>query len=298
MRTLTNTKDYSFSVLCANFNNEKYIETAINSVLAQTYQNWELIIVDDGSTDGSLEKIKPFLKDKRIRLISLKQNYGVGYSKKLAADNCQNDIIGVLDADDKLHKDALEIIVNAYKKNPDFGFIYSSMWRCNSALNNCEIDKRIGPIIPVKTSIFNYRISHLKTFLREFYKKTSGYDPLLKAAVDRDIIYKLEEVTNFKYVNKPLYYYRKNEDGVSQGKNEFTALHQYYLAKCKAYIRRRNTDLPNLKKRDIKFEYYKLKFYKFIKFLKKYSNYVDKVVETLPFKFNVLNKLVKFLKSV
>ncbi|NHJ20071.1 MAG: glycosyltransferase family 2 protein [Candidatus Lokiarchaeota archaeon] len=291
-------KDYSFSVFIANYNNERFIGTAINSIISQTYQNWELVIVDDGSTDDSVKVIKSFLKDKRIKLIALKENFGVGYSKKMGADNCQNDIIGVLDADDKIHEETLEVIVNAYKDNPDCGFIYTSMYRCDSELKNCKIDKRVGEIIPPKTSIFNYKISMFRTFLRKVYQNTSGYDPKLKAAVDRDIIYKLEEVTNFKFINKPLYYYRKNEQGVSQGKNEYAALYQYYLARCKAYLRRLNTDIPNLKKRDIKLEYYKLKLYKFIKFLRKYSDFADKVLETLPFKIKVVTSLMKFLRSV
>jgi len=129
MSSFTTSKDYSFSVFIANYNNEKYLETAINSIISQTYKNWELVIVDDGSTDNSLQIIEPFLKDKRIKLIVLKQNCGVGYSKKIGADNCQNDILGVLDADDKIHEETLEIIVDAYKNNPNCGFIYTLMYR-------------------------------------------------------------------------------------------------------------------------------------------------------------------------
>ena len=298
MSSSITSEDYSFSVFMANYNNEKYLETSINSIISQTFKNWELIIVDDGSTDNSLQVIEPFLKDKRIKLIALKKNHGVGYSKKMGADNCQNDIIGVLDADDKLHKQTLEIIVNAYKNNPSCGFIYTSMYRCDSLLRNCVIDKRVGEIIPPKTSIFNYKISMFRTFLRGAYQKTTGYDPHLKAAVDRDIVYKLEEVTNFKFINKPLYYYRKNEEGISQGKNEYNALYQYYLARCKAYLRRLNTNIPNLKKRDIKFDYYKLKFYKFIRFIRTYSQYTDTVLEALPFEIKLVTRFMKFLKSV
>jgi glycosyltransferase involved in cell wall biosynthesis len=298
MSSFTSSKNYSFSVFIANYNNAKYLDTAINSIISQTYQNWELVIVDDGSTDHSLKVIEPYLKDKRIKLIALGSNYGVGYSKKMGAENCQNEIIGVLDADDKIHEETLRIIVDAYKNNPDCGFIYTSMYRCDSLLKNCKIDRRVGDVIPPKTSIFNYKISMFRTFLRETYLKTSGYDPKLRAAVDRDIIYKLEEVTNFKFVNKPLYYYRKNEKGVSQGNNEYSALYHYYLARSKAYLRRLNTNIPNIKRRDITLDYYKLKMYKFIRFLRKFSQYADKIIENLPFEMSLLTKLMKFLKSV
>lgn len=298
MRTYKKSNNLSFSIIMANYNNERYIKTAINSVIDQTYQNWELILVDDGSTDNSIKVIEPFLKDTRIQLIKFSENKGVGYAKKTAADNSHNDIIGVLDADDKLHEEALETVLKAYQNNPNYGSIYSTMWRCDSKLKNCEIDKRIGPIIPRKTSILNYKISHFRTFLREAYQKTTGYDPTLSAAVDRDIVYKLEEVTNFKFINKALYYFRQHKKGVSQGQNEYNALYQYYLAKCKAYLRRLDTTLPNLTRRNIKFEYYKLKSYKFIRFLKRYSSSYQKIIDFFPFQLKPLIKFVKFLKSV
>ncbi|GAH35075.1 unnamed protein product, partial [marine sediment metagenome] len=72
MRKTDQSKNNYFSILMANFNNANYIESAINSVLKQTYTNWELIIVDDCSVDDSIKIIKPFLSDKRIKLIQLK----------------------------------------------------------------------------------------------------------------------------------------------------------------------------------------------------------------------------------
>ena len=87
MSSFTTSKDYSFSVFIANYNNERYIATAIESIISQTYKNWELVIVDDGSTDNSIQVVEPYLKDKRIKLIALKKNFGVGYSKKMGADN-------------------------------------------------------------------------------------------------------------------------------------------------------------------------------------------------------------------
>jgi len=298
MRTSRDSNNISFSILMATYNNANYIETAIKSVINQTYLNWELIIVNDASTDNSIKIIEPFLEDKRIQLIILSKNQGVGYAKKVAADNANNDIIGILDADDKLHEMALEVMLKEYQNNPDYGCIYSTMWRCDSMLKNCKVDKLIGVIEPEKTCIFNYKVSHFKTYRKEDYFKTLGYDPNLRAAVDRDIIYKLEEVTNFKYIDKPLYYYRQHQKGVSQGINEYNALYHYYIAKCKAYLRRLDKNLPNLKKEDIILEYYKLKLYKIISFLKPYSRSIEKIIIYLPIKFRFLKGFLKFLKSV
>ena len=69
MRDNTKSKPITFSILMANYNNSDNIEEAIQSVISQTYQHWKLIFVDDASTDNSIEIIKPYLKDNRIKLI-------------------------------------------------------------------------------------------------------------------------------------------------------------------------------------------------------------------------------------
>ncbi|MFW9827682.1 MAG: glycosyltransferase family 2 protein [Candidatus Thorarchaeota archaeon] len=278
----------SISILMANYNNAPYIEEAIKSVISQTYTNWELIIVDDCSTDDSIEKIMPFIRDKRIKLIQHKKNVGYGGALKTATENSLNDIIAILDADDKLQEKALEIIVDTYQKNPDYGFIYSNMWECDAQLKNCIKNTWISPDIPEKTNIFKIKISHLKTFLKEAYLKTSGFEPSQKKAVDKDIIFKLEEVAKFKFVNIPLYYYRWHGRGISQDKNHYNAELYHYFAKLKAYKRRLNTDIPNFTKKQIDFEYYRIVFYKLTHFIIKIyrkikiSDIVKKSLKLLP----------------
>ncbi len=261
-------EEISFSILMANYNNVKYIETAIKSLLSQTYPKWELIIVDDSSTDNSIDAIQPFLNDKRIKLIRHKTNLGYGGTLRTAASNAKNNILGILDADDKLHLEALKVMANAYQNNQDFGFIYSTMWSCDSELKNCKVAKWIGPVIPEKTNIFRSKISHFKTFRREIYEMTEGFDVNLKKIVDKDIIYKIEEVTKFKFINKPLYYYRHHEGGISQGKNKYPLRVYHYISKFNTYYRRLNTNLPNLSKKALYIEYLDLTFYMLISVIK------------------------------
>lgn len=288
----------------ANFNNVKYIEEAIKSVISQSYSVWELIIVDDQSTDNSLNKIRDFLVDKRIKLIQHKFNKGYGSTLKTAAENASNQILAILDADDTLHPKALEIMSNAYKNNPDCGFIYSTMWNCDSELKNCMENEWIGPVIPKKTNVFKIKISHLKTFKKEAYLKTSGFDPSQKKAVDKDIIFKLEEVTKFKFVNIPLYYYRWHGGGISQEKSNYEAEFYHYLAKRKAYNRRKNSLIPNFTQKQIQFEYYRIIFYKLTHFLisiyRKYriSEFLKKVLESLPYVPPVVLKIIRKLKKI
>ena len=294
-------KKLCFSILMANYNNEIYIKEAIDSVLAQTYPHWELIIVDDHSDDNSIEVIKPFLKD-NIRLIKYTANIGYGGTLKTAADNANYDILGILDADDKLHEKALETMADAYRNNPNCGFIYSTMYDCDSNLENCLVNKMVGPTIPEKTNIFNIRVSHFKTFRRDLYKKTSGFDPNQKRAVDKDIIFKMEEVTKFKFIDTPLYYYRHHESGISQGKAEREAWIYHYIAKCKAYRRRLNKDIPNVSLQYLYFEYFKITFHRLNRIFKtlirifKTSNQVKKLLNLSHFltsKNRILNSIIE-----
>lgn len=256
----------SFSILMANFNNSTFIKSAIESVMSQTYKNWELIIVDDNSTDNSNEIISSYLKDNIIKFYQHTKNQGYAGALKTAALNASNEILAILDADDKLHETALEIMAKAYKAYPEYGFIYSNMLECDEDLQNCYRNRWIGPTIPEKTNIFQIKISHLKTFRKDAYLKTSGFNPKFKKAVDKDIIFKLEEVTSFKYIDRPLYYYRWHGKGISQSKSAYLAEFYHYLAKLDAYKRRLNTNLPNFSERQIKFEYYRIVFFNLIHF--------------------------------
>ena len=285
----------TFSILMANFNNSKFIEEAIESVLTQSYQYWELIIVDDCSTDKSIEKINPFLKDKRIKLFLHKKNRGYGGSLKTAADNSSKKILAILDPDDKLHETALEVMANAYKEYPEYGFIYSTYWGCDSELKNCVVNKEIGQIIPKKKIFFRERISHLKTFRKDVYKKTTGFDVNQRRAVDKDLIYKLEEISKIKFINIPLYYYRRHKGGISQSANKYQALIYDYIAKCKAYKRRLNTNIPNCNLWDLYSEYLQLTLQKQLKFFKKLLHLfrINKIYQWLSKSTPTLSLLLK-----
>ena len=88
------------SIITPCYNGEKYIAETIDSVLAQTYQNWEMLIIDDGSQDNSVEIIKKYVKkDSRIQLIQ-QENSGSASARNNGIRNCRGQYIALLDADD------------------------------------------------------------------------------------------------------------------------------------------------------------------------------------------------------
>jgi glycosyltransferase involved in cell wall biosynthesis len=237
-----------FSVLMASYNNSKYIGGAIRSVINQSYKNWELIIVDDLSSDNSVGVIESFLKDARIKLFKHDKHVGCGATKRDCASNSCGDILGELDSDDALRLDALEVMVGAHAKDNRCGIISSSYYDCDKNLNVIErVEARES--LEDKSNLHNFRARHFRTFKKNAYAKTSGYDPELLGAVDRDVAYKLEEVSGFCIVDEPLYYYRRHNPGISFPDKTLKAeLNRYFvvISKYNAFKRRSKINTENL----------------------------------------------------
>ncbi|MFC1719526.1 glycosyltransferase family 2 protein [Pseudomonadota bacterium] len=109
------------SVLITVYNRERFLTTAIESVLAQSYQNFELIIVDDCSTDKSVEIARQYLSDPRVQLYVNEQNLGDYPNRKKAASYAQGKYLKYVDADDFILPYCLEVMVHAMECFPDAG---------------------------------------------------------------------------------------------------------------------------------------------------------------------------------
>ena len=98
------------------YNTEKYIKKCLDSILEQTYEAYEIIIIDDGSTDGSSQICDTYAKkNKKIRVIHTKNN-GAYVARKIAIENAQGDCITFVDSDDWIEKDMLEELVKLMEK--------------------------------------------------------------------------------------------------------------------------------------------------------------------------------------
>lgn len=199
-----------FSVLIANYNDGGYIDNAIDSIKKQTYTNWEIIIVDDCSTDNSKTILEKYKKEKKINLFFNDRNYGCGYTKRKCVELANGEICAFVDADDAITPDAIEIMVNEHINYPNASLIYSYYFFCNKKLT-VEYVSNHQCQIPDGTTFLEYKpgcVSHFATFKKAFYNLTTGINKTLLIAEDMDLYYKLEEVGRLIHIPKPLYYYR------------------------------------------------------------------------------------------
>lgn len=214
-----------FSILIANYNNGKYFEDCYKSLLAQTYPNWEAIIVDDCSSDNSLELIKKLIgEDNRFKLYVNEENHGCGYTKRRCAELANGELCGFVDPDDAITSDALEVMVKAHYENPNHSIVYSQFIYCNDKLEPQQ--KFITGQVPNQDAYFfnfNGRITHFASFKNAFYQKTIGINPHLKRAVDQDLYLKLYDVAPVFFIDKHLYLYRIHGTGISTNNNSFKA---------------------------------------------------------------------------
>ena len=201
-----------FSVLIANYNNGKYLMDAISSVRMQTYTNWEIIIVDDKSTDNSFEIYDKYKDDSQFHIYYNEKNEGCGYTKRRCVGLSNGDICGFLDPDDALEKDAIETMVLEHKRDDGASIVYSRFFYSDLNLKAERISEHQCQL-PKGISFLEYgggAISHFATFKKAYYDQTVGIDVHYRRAVDHALYFLLEEVGRVCFVDKPLYYYRYN----------------------------------------------------------------------------------------
>lgn len=235
-----------FSILIANYNNGHFFNDCFQSIVNQTYQNFEAIIVDDGSTDDSVNIIKQLIgNDKRFKLFQNEENKGCGFTKRRCAELASGEILGFLDPDDAIKPNALETMILAHKKYKNVSIVTSRFEFVDLKLNFIK-EGTIGSEIPSGKSYLTFgkgALTHFATFKNAVYIKTKGIDPLMKRAVDQDLYYKIEEQGTHKFLNESLYLYRINENSISNNNNAYKAEYWHFYAINKAYLRRKKQKL-------------------------------------------------------
>ncbi len=238
-----------FSILIANFNNGRFLQEAIDSVLAQTYTNWEVILVDDKSSDNSLEIYDKYKNDSRFHIYFNSENKGCGYTKRRCAENANGEICGFLDPDDTLLPQAIEKHVAAHISLPGVSVVYSRCFYCDHTGKitgeNRLLDLKEGE------SYFDYRwygAMHLTSYKNSYYKKTEGISSEIKAGVDQDLYFKIEEVGDIFVLNEFTYnYFQRNPNAITKNEGD---LWYWNLEVRKAACKRRGLNESQILRED------------------------------------------------
>lgn len=191
----------------------------IKSVATQNYTNWELLIVDDGSDDDSVEVIKECITSlsikKKVRIYQNTVNQGYGTTLRKAVAKSKGQLIAIVDSDDALGSSkALSCVAKFHIKHLEVALTYSDYYDCDSKLQPIKTYTTRQLLEGEEYISTKIRISHLKCFKREYYYLTEGITRQ-RNTVDKDLVLKLEEVGKLKYINKPLYKYRRHSNNIS-----------------------------------------------------------------------------------
>ena len=235
------------TVLMPNFNNEPFLKEAIDSILNQTFSNFTLLIVDDGSTDRGVELIKSY-SDKRIVLVQKEKNSGIVDTLNIGLDHITTKYFMRMDGDDISAPNRLRLLYDFMENNPDVGVCGSNMihfgtssHRTHYSLNQNKIKARL---------IFNGGVSHAGSIFRtEILKKNairySNDHPYME---DYHLFFTLKNYTNFANLPDILYHYRLLQHN-SSIKNYPTLLARYreiykkVLAELEIELTDKNVDL-------------------------------------------------------
>jgi glycosyltransferase involved in cell wall biosynthesis len=204
------------SIVMTVYNRERYLKAAIESVLSQSYQNFEFLIWDDGSTDNSLNIARNYAKlDPRIKVLAA-EHRGVSYSLMAAIRETAFPYFGCVDSDDLLAPKALAETVPILDANPQVGVVYTNYLLIDE--NDCVGGE--GPLCQIPYSpeqlLVDPIVFHFRLIRRSAYNSCGGVDPKFASAFDYELCLRLSEVSEIRKINKLLYYYRIHQHNFSR----------------------------------------------------------------------------------
>jgi len=213
------------SIVMPSYNSKNYIESTINSVRNQTYQEWELIVVDDCSNDGTQELVlNAIINDSRIKLIKLDKNNGApAVPRNIGVRKAKGFWIALLDSDDIWHPKKLELQIDLmdryqmkFSSTSSINFYNESEIRLNSELNGTSIQNISYLMQRIKGRIPNSSVMVERSLLLQYpfnenqnYKAVEDYDCWLRIHKDIKVSIKLKE---------GLLFYRIIEGQISEDK--------------------------------------------------------------------------------
>jgi glycosyltransferase involved in cell wall biosynthesis len=221
------------SVIMPTYNRAKLLGRAIQSILDQTYQDFELIIVDDGSTDDTESLVKSFNSEK-IRYIRHRKNRGASAGRNTGIRSAQGEYVALQDSDDEWMPEKLEKQMRAFATAPpEVGVVYTGFY---IIVNNKKKYMPSASITPKDGNIFSsiikgeYLVSPQTIVVkRECFERAGMFDERFPAMEDWELSLRLSRHYHFKYINEPLVLYYVQPDSISRNKSALTKSYKMIL---------------------------------------------------------------------
>ena len=244
------------SVIMNCFNGEKYLRDAIDSVISQTYKNWELIFWDNQSKDKSSEIFKSY-KDKRLKYFLANQHTSLYKARNLAIEKSKGDYIAFLDTDDLWEKDKLELQMHFFN-NPEVGVVFSNAWIIKKNIKKKKLhEKKKLPQGHIYDNLIkNYNVGIVTTVIRkEYYVKLKRkFDERFSIIGDFDLFLRLSKICKFQSIQKPLASYRLH------GKNLSILNKEKEIEESELWLKENKSNLEEVQIKNIKRKVYYRKF--------------------------------------
>lgn len=184
-----NNEEIKVSIITACYNSASFIEAALSSVFNQSYGNIEYIVMDGGSTDGTVDIIKKY--SDRISFWVSEPDRGISHAWNKGLTHCSGDVVGILNADDFYAPGAISAVVQVFFENPAAGFVFGDAQMCN--LDGLPRYRQEGDPGYASSIAFNMpSIPHPTVFVRRtVYELHGGFDESYKTAMDYEFLLRI-----------------------------------------------------------------------------------------------------------
>jgi glycosyltransferase involved in cell wall biosynthesis len=226
------------SVVMAAKNYARFLPAAVESVFAQTVSDWELLVIDDGSTDDTPEAVKPFLADRRVRY-TRSDRLGQSRAKNLGVGLSRGEVVAFLDADDLWKPTKLEKQLALLRANSDAGVVF-----CLRELIDESGNLLPRPAVPAPPSgrvladvfVWNFVCFSSVVVRREVFDRVGGFDSQLDLSIDYDLWLRVAPHYGFEYVPEELVLYRTGHGNLSKKLADRIATVFSIMHRCQAGI--------------------------------------------------------------
>jgi glycosyltransferase involved in cell wall biosynthesis len=209
------------SIILPTYNCAAFLSHSIGSILAQTYNSYEIIVVDDGSTDNTKEVLYPFIQ--RIKYIRLEQNKGLPMARNIGISSAQGKYIAFIDADDLWLPEKLQTDIEYFETHPEVSMVYSKHINMDEKGNDLNGNtKRQLPSGNIFTQLFseqNFIITSSVVVRKEIFETTGLFDEQLFNCQDWDMWLRIAFHFQVAGIGKPLVKYRHNPHSLSKNRN-------------------------------------------------------------------------------